>query len=332
MRKYLLSTSALAGAALLSSTAMADVTISGYSEWSYSQADHNIAANDGNQQGLDQEVHVKFSNKLDNGMTVGATNEFSTHDGSGDDTFMTLSGGFGTLKFGNTDSVASSTDMNPSDLVQEEAGASLHDGNTTLSARSGSATIGTDTGTGGDNKTKVTYMLPAIGGLTAGISAGTSNTIAGTDDMTAFGARYTLDAGGAAVTLGYATKTTEGTSVDTDISSVGIKVAMNDFTVMVANSTKEASGEDISTQSAGLSYKISDAMTVNFATVTSEDDIDTGEEYDANHYEAVYTIASGLTAVVNVSDWDYKKGSTSNNTAAVDMNGTTTKLTIKASF
>ena len=332
MRKYLLSTSALAGAALLSSTAMADVTISGYSEWSYSQADHNIAANDGNQQGLDQEVHVKFSNKLDNGMTVGATNEFSTHDGSGDDTFMTLSGGFGTLKFGNTDSVASSTDMNPSDLVQEEAGASLHDGNTTLASRTGTATIGTDTGTGGDNKTKVTYMLPAIGGLTAGISAGTSNTIAGTDDMTAFGARYTLDAGGAAVTLGYATKTTEGTSVDTDISSVGIKVAMNDFTVMAANSTKEASGEDISTQSAGLSYKISDAMTVNFATVTSEDDIDTGEEYDANHYEAVYTIASGLTAVVNVSDWDYKKGSTSNNTGATDLNGTTTKLTIKASF
>jgi hypothetical protein len=332
MRKYLLSTSALAGAALLSSTAMADVTISGYSEWSYSQADHNIAASDGNLMGLDQEVHVKFSNKLDNGMTVGATNEFSTHDGSGDDTFMTLSGGFGTLKFGNTDSVASSTDMNPSDLVQEEAGASLHDGNTTLSSRTGTATIGTDTGTGGDNKTKVTYMLPAIGGLTAGISAGTSNTIAGTDDMTAFGARYTLDAGGAAVTLGYATKTTEGTSVDTDISSVGIKVAMNDFTVMVANSTKEASGEDISTQSAGLSYKISDAMTVNFATVTSEDDIDTGEEYDANHYEAVYTIASGLSAVVNVSDWDYKKGSTSNNTSAVDMNGTTTKLTIKASF
>jgi hypothetical protein len=332
MRKYLLSTSALAGAALLSSTAMADVTISGYSEWSYAQSDHNIAANDGNQQGLDQEVHVKFSNKLDNGMIVGATNEFSTHDGSGDDTFMTLSGGFGTLKFGNTDSVASSTDMNPSDLVQEEAGASLHNGDTTLSARTGTATIGTDTGTGGDNKTKVTYMLPAIGGLTAGVSAGTSNTIAGTDDMTAFGARYTLDAGGAAVTLGYATKTTEGTSVDTDISSVGIKVAMNDFTVMVANSTKEASGEDISTQSAGLSYKISDAMTVNFATVTSEDDIDTGEEYDANHYEAVYTIASGLSAVVNVSDWDYKKGSTSNNTGAVDMNGTTTKLTIKASF
>jgi len=329
MRKYLLSTSALAGAALLSSAATADVTISGYAEFAYTQADHNIAANDGNLMSQDQEVHIKFVNKTDSGLTITGMNELSTHDGNGDDTYMSIAGGFGTLKFGNTDAVSSSFDMNPSDLVQEEAAGTLNDGATTPS---GIGTISTDTGTGGANSTKISYMLPAIGGLSAGVSAGTNSTLAGTDDITAFGARYTLDAGGAAITLGYATKTTEGTSVDTDVSSVGIKVAMNDFTVMAANGTNEASGEDVSTQSAGISYKISDALTVNFSTVTAEDDIDTGEEYDANHYEAVYTIASGLTAVVNVSDFDYKAGSTSNNTAAVDMNGTTTKVTLKASF
>jgi len=329
MRKYLLSTSALAGAALLSSAAVADVTISGYAEFAYTQADHNIAANDGNLMSQDQEVHIKFVNKTDSGLTITATNTLATHDGTGDDTYMSIAGGFGTLKFGNTDAVSSSFDMNPSDLVQEEAAGTLNDGAATPS---GLATIGTDTGTGGANSTKISYMLPAIGGLTAGLSAGTNSTLAGTDDITAFGARYTLDAGGAAVTIGYATKTTEGATVDTDVSSVGIKVAMNDFTVMAANSTNEASGEDVSTQSAGISYKVTDGLTVNFSTVTSEDDIDTGEEYDANHYEAVYTIASGLTAVVNVSDFDYKKGSTSNNTGAVDMNGTTTKVTLKASF
>ena len=329
MRKYLLSTSALAGAALLSSAATADVTISGYAEFAYTQADHNIAANDGNLMSQDQEVHIKFVNKTDSGLTITGMNELSTHDGAGDDTYMSIAGGFGTLKFGNTDAVSSSFDMNPNDLVQEEAPGTLNNGAATPV---GIGTIGVDTGTGGANSTKISYMLPAIGGLSAGFSAGTNSTLAGTDDITAFGARYTLDAGGAAVTIGYATKTTEGTTVDTDVSSVGIKVAMNDFTVMAANGTNEASGEDVSTQSAGVSYKISDALTVNFSTVTSEDDIDTGEEYDANHYEAVYTIASGLTAVVNVSDFDYKKGSTSNNTSAIDMNGTTTKVTLKASF
>ena len=61
MRKYLLSTSALAGAALLSTTAIADVTISGYSEFAYHQNDHSVAVLDGNNMGLDQEVHINFS-------------------------------------------------------------------------------------------------------------------------------------------------------------------------------------------------------------------------------------------------------------------------------
>ena len=46
MRKYLLSTSALAGAALLSSAALADVSISGAVEFEYSDSDSNIATND----------------------------------------------------------------------------------------------------------------------------------------------------------------------------------------------------------------------------------------------------------------------------------------------
>ena len=170
MRKYLLSTSALAGAALLSSAAVADVTISGYSEFLYEQADHNIAANDGNIMGLDQEVHIKFVNKTDSGLTITAMNELSTHDGNGDDTYVSIAGGFGSLKLGNTDAASSSFDMNPLDLVQEEAGGTLNDGAATPS---GKGTIGQDTGTGGANSTKATYTLPAMGGLSAGFSAGT---------------------------------------------------------------------------------------------------------------------------------------------------------------
>ena len=46
MRKYLLSTSALAGAALLSSAAIADLSITGTVEFEYSDSDSNIATND----------------------------------------------------------------------------------------------------------------------------------------------------------------------------------------------------------------------------------------------------------------------------------------------
>jgi len=47
MRKYLLSTSAIAGAALLSSAALADLSITGTVEFDYQDYDSNVSANDG---------------------------------------------------------------------------------------------------------------------------------------------------------------------------------------------------------------------------------------------------------------------------------------------
>ena len=328
MRKYLLSTSALAGAALLSSAAIADVTISGYSEFGYNQNDHNQAALDGTNMSLDQEVHINFSNKTDSGLTITAVNEFSTEDSANDDVFMTIAGGFGTLKMGDSDSVASGYDFNALDLIQEESAGQL---SSDVANTANLATISTDSGIGGDNTRNVSYSLPAMGGLTAGISIGTNETLVGSDDFTAFGIAYNLEASGANVTVGYATSTKEAATADTDKSSIGVKIAYGDITFEAGNGTSEAVNEDISSQTVGLTYKISDALSVGFASATAEDDLDTGEEYDANHYEAVYTVASGLTAVVTVSDFDYKAGTASDNSAS-NMNGTTTQLKLKASF
>ncbi len=55
----------------------------------------------------------------------------------------------------------------------------------------------------GDDKMKVSYHLPAMGGLTAGVSH-TDSGAAGSTDSTEYGAQYAMSAGGAAVTLGYA--------------------------------------------------------------------------------------------------------------------------------
>ena len=141
MRKYLLSTSALAGAALLSTTAIADVTISGYSEFAYHQNDHSVAAQDGNNMGLDQEVHIKFTNKTDSGLTITAMNEFSSESSTNDDVYMTIAGGFGTIKMGDSDSVASGYDFNALDLIQEESAGVLANN---AAGDAGLATISTD--------------------------------------------------------------------------------------------------------------------------------------------------------------------------------------------
>jgi hypothetical protein len=75
-------------------------------------------------------------------------------------------------------------------------------------------------------------------------------------------------------------------------------------------------------------------MTVGAYTFKSEDDLDAGEEYTRSGVELQYTIASGLTAVINVDDYEYKEGTSdgTNATLHVDDSGTSSKLTIKAAF
>jgi len=185
MRKYLLSTSALAGAALLSSAAVADVSITGTFEWEYAARDSNIAANDGNLMKQESDVDINFTNKTDSGLTITAGQHFDTNSAGQDDVFMSIAGGFGTVKLGKTDGVNDTYEMEAMDLVQEEEAGTLY------STTTNTATIQTSTGTGGGNNQQVSYHLPAMGGLTAGVSVGTG-TIAKNDEFTAFGLKYAL--------------------------------------------------------------------------------------------------------------------------------------------
>ena len=76
-----------------------------------------------------------------------------------------------------------------------------------------------------------------------------------------------------------------------------------------------------------ISFKVSDAMTFGLHTTEAEDDTNS-QEYTNSGAEIQYTIASGLTAVVGVEDYEYKVG-TGSGTAD---SGTVSRLTIKASF
>ena len=329
MRKYLLSTSALAGAALLSSAAIADVSVTGSFEWDYASRDHNVSANDGNLMGHDQEVHFTFTNKTDSGLTITATNQYKSSTGGMDDTSVSIAGGFGRLVLGQTDGATGNYEMNPLGLLAEEEVGTLHS-----SAANTTATIDTSTSGGGANGNKVTYHIPAMGGLTAGISQTTGTTLTGDDDTSQFGAKYVLAASGADITLGYSSSVQEVTSaVDNDRTSMGIQIVMNGITIAAAQGSFEGADEDRSTQSAAISYTLANGLKVGYGTAKSEDDLDAGEEYTGNHYEASYEVATGLTAVLNVSDFDYKEGTDDGaDTTGVDMNGTTTSLTLKASF
>jgi len=324
MRKLLLSTTALAAAATLSANAaLADVSISGYFEWDYQNVDSTVSGNNGTTFGQDSEVKMVFTNKTDSGLTIAFQTEFETDkagDGVSDDNFLSISGGFGKVVLGELDGVMDQYGIAASDLPAEE----IYTGEPT-----DMVTENGDGGVSGGESNKISYHLPAMGGLTAGVSY-TNSGVAGTADATSFAARYTVDAGGATVTIGGATGTKEVSGAqDQDTQNMGVKIASGNVALVLSNSTYEDADQDESTNGVAASYKMNDSATLVGYTTKLEDDLAaSGEEYTVSGVEVQYTIASGLSAVINVEDYEYKTGSS----GGTNDSGTASSLTIKASF
>ena len=324
MRKFLLSTSTLAGAALLSSVAAADVSISGTMEWEMINGDTDAAATDGTAMTIMNEVGIDFTNQTDSGLTITLNTDLDTDSGGVDDNSMSISGGFGKIVVGETDGAEDAYAIHAAALVAEE-----HNMSATLDTDNDIMTATGAQQTGNGNK--ISYHLPAMGGLTAGASFQDSGYNTSTD-LTEFGAQYAMEAGGAAVTIGYTTATQEGATKDTDSTTLGVKIVTGALSIIANQATVDSATDDETGNSFGLSYSLPNGMTLGASTMTAEDDgaTDLGEEYSVNHYELTYPVASGLSIVMNVSDYDYKTGT--GNTEKTADSGTYSSVMLKASF
>ena len=103
-----------------------------------------------------------------------------------------------------------------------------------------------------------------MGALTAGVSFTDSGTDAttGAQDSTSFGAQYTMEAAGAAITLGGGTITQEQVSgtVDIESSNMGVKVVTGDIILIAAQATYEATNAD--EEANGVKFKVNDGMSI----------------------------------------------------------------------
>ena len=326
MRKLLLGTTALAAATAMSASALADVSIAGSYEFKYKSESSQVASKDGTTMAHgDTDMVFTFTNKTDSGLTLSYRYDFTgaigdTGTQTVDENSLAISGGFGKIVLGQDDDAADSYNIDEMDLPTEEPGSTF-----------ASATIGSSSSISSTDAMKVAYHLPAMGGFSAGVSFADSGAV-GSADKTSMGARYSMEAGGAAITLGYATQTTEATTKDTDQTNMGLKVVTGDLSLIVSQGTTEAVDEDIDNQGASISYKMPNGMTIAAYTFKSEDALDAGEELSRSGAEVAYSIASGLTAVVNVEDYDYKVGTNRDGAGTVSDNGTVTQLTLKAAF
>jgi outer membrane protein OmpU len=330
MRKLLLTSSALVAAASISSYAVADVSVTGAFEWKYSSTSSNLAATDGDAQAVDNELTIKFTNKTDTGLTITGVYDMDADAGTRDETWMSVAGGFGSIKLGIDVGANDDFGIGEHDLIDED-----------LSVVMGSSSIVTNSGESGAADTnKINYTTPSMGGFRAGYSIYDSGTADAATDQIAMGAEYTMPMAGGSMMIRYNKQTTDGTTAtETEGSNYGVKVTMGAFSAIASRGESTiGSGagqtDDRIADGIGIKYDLGGGMTIAATTMKAEDDKDVSgtqnEEYSANLAEVVYTVAPGLKAKVTYLDYDYKRGGET--AAASNDSGSKTQLTLSASF
>ncbi|NCF33599.1 MAG: porin, partial [Proteobacteria bacterium] len=304
MRKVLLATTALVAMGGVSA-ASADVTITGGYELKYiSWSDTTTDLTENNSSVVDRtSVYINFSETLDNGMSMTMyTGQDVSTSANFDDLGATISGDFGTIGIGGSesgDAFATATDVTA-------------DENMTPSVTDGTAFDGTDDIVKpGDEQlppATVSYLSPDISGFQ--FSVGVADTEA-YSDTTMMGAQYVMAAGAGSVTLKYAAsstgKTKSSTSDDVDHTSLGLVIVAGNATLTMAQNTSAmGTVTDYTSNSAGVTYKVSDTLTIQAYSGTTEDDKDTTYDLQDTGLGFTYTVAPGLTASVTHNTWDLK--------------------------
>jgi len=304
MRKVLLATTALVALGGVSA-ASADVTISGAYEFKYMTWSDNTASTSANNTTYSDSttVSIDFSETLDNGMST-SLSVFSNGNATGnfDGLGATLSGDFGTIGFGESesgDAFATAADVTP-----EEA----H----TINATDSTAYDGTnDIVLPADEhipSATISYLSPNMNGFQFSLGVAEKSAY---DDATMMGVQYSTAAAGGTVTLKYATSstgsTTSNTSDEIDASSAGLVLAMGDATLTIAdNSVSYGTTTDYSATSGGVSYVVSDSLTLSAYTGKTEDAKQASYKLSDTGVGAVYTVAPGLTIGVTHNSWDFE--------------------------
>jgi len=319
MRKVLLATTALVAMGGVSA-ASADISISGSASYNYinnSGSGGSGTAGPANAESRDMstqaDANISMSSALDNGMSVSGL--VSLDEGGVDDSGWSISGDFGKIAFGGT----------ANDGFGTTATGLTADEGITLSATDGAATpaaLAIPYKTVHNDfvpHSNVSITLPTVSGFTLGL--GMTDGATNAADGTQAGVTYAMDAGSMGITVAYATASA-GSGSANDVSSAGVTVTAGDLKVVVARNeidTYEAT-------SVGASYKVSDALTVQGYTGTTEKSDTAAYEVKDTGVGLTYTITTGLSVSVTNNDFTGKGGT------AGDESGTRTVIALDATF
>ena len=315
MRKVLLATTALVALGGVSA-ASADISVSvsnemKYSSWSSSgtsTANKSSVTNDST-------VEISASSVLDNGLSISSYAANDTTTGF-DDFGFSIAGDFGTLGFKGSesgDAFATAADVT-ADEGQQLAQFDVS-GNTMV--------LPADESVEGSD---ISYLSPDINGFQFAI--GMADTGLNSDD-TSMGAQYSMTSGDATITVKYATSEAGSAAGANGVeaTSLGLVVGYGDATITIAQNTKELDGSyDYTGDAYGITYKMSDVLTLQAYTGSTEDSLDSGHEITDTGLGLTYTVTPGLSVSVTNNNTDLK------DTTVTDEDSDVTTIAINLSF
>jgi hypothetical protein len=314
MRKILLASTALVAFGTVAAHA-ADVSINGTTDWHYITYDNdsNTGAVNGSYVDYDADLDFKFTTTTDSGLAL--TMGVGVSESATDDTYLNIAGDFGAIRLiGDGEGLA--------DGAMDE---SVADNTSSLSP--GLGMHGADL-----NANTVMYTLPAMNGVVVKAhfqDAGTTSK----GDNTAFAVEYTADIAEGSVKAQYISSTTDDTGAagnqsGTDSDSMGLRLVMNDVQVTASQHSKSDNGNTYNYKNNVIDVKYSGIENIAVSAFSLSGDDDLNNTYDFNQVAAsvTYTIATGLTASVSMTDSEVT------DSAGTITSDDSTVLNIKATF
>ncbi len=326
MRKILLASTALVAVAGVSAaSADGHITFSGGADFEYisisdDQTDNTTAGENGTSMGTTGDLAAAWSTTTDTGLAITVDFDIDSPEAK-----MTIAGDWGTFTFDQGDSAMGTGGGNADSVSNMRFGMAA--------TYEGEESIG-----GGD----IAYSN-TIGPISFAIGMGDGGTGSEANE-TSYGVSYSASVNGADVTLGYAAASTGSAtsavgSTDLNASSMNLDVTVGSIGVSMAQNAEKtdrnddnASGAgttDMDSTNFGVTYAVSDSLTLQAASVAASGTIagDATYKYDESAYGISYNVATGLDLKVSYSDFTQSGGA-----AITDVSGSATMVELSVSF
>ena len=314
MRKVLLASTALV--ALAGASTASAIDISGSYAFDYrgvSNSGQSADATEVSGDNFGSDALIKFTggSTTDAGLTFGAHYSINA-SAAVEDQGITIDGDFGHIMMGATDGVVDGLDG----FMQGAALVEVGVGGTTLSTASGVGLLTTPMVTDNATQPKIGYRTNVISGFQAAASYEDGGSgAAENDDVSSFIVTYDFGV----AKIGYARSSMGSTAndgADTTRSHYGIGTTLAGVTIGygVGNSNTAATAtsgaadtSNIDTHDLGLSYSVNAQTGIYAQSLRSEEKTgsNAGDKMSGTAYGLSYTIAPGISALVEFGSADY---------------------------